>query len=148
MYPNASSGSRGATYRFFKGAPLYPFGHGLSYTTFETSAPRLSAGAIAADGEVTVSVDVTNIGDRAGDEVVQLYIRDLVASVTRPVKELRGFERVTLAPGETKTVRFTLGEDDFRFWNKDMQRVVEPGDFEIMTGSSSADVQSVTLTVQ
>ena len=95
-----------------------------------------------------MTVDVTNTGDMAGDEVVQLYIRDLVASVTRPVKELRGFERVTLQPGETKTVSFTLGEKDFRFWNKDMERIVEPGEFEIMTGSSSADTQSVTLSVE
>lgn len=127
--------------------PLYPFGYGISYTTFEVGAPVLSASSIPTDGTVSVSVDVTNTGDRAGDEVVQLYIRDLVSSVTRPVKELRGFQRVTLQPGETRTVSFELGEKDFRFWNADMQRIVEPGDFEIMSGANSRDVKSATLTV-
>lgn len=146
VYNHKPSALRG--YLFDTTAPLYPFGFGLSYTTFEYGAPTLSASTIPVDGEVTVSVDVTNSGGRAGDEVVQLYLRDVVASVTRPVKELRGFERITLEPGETRAVTFTLGEDDLRFWNKDMQRVVEPGEFEIMTGTSSADTQSVTLTVE
>ncbi|RIJ32678.1 glycoside hydrolase family 3 N-terminal domain-containing protein [Henriciella mobilis] len=146
VYNHKPSALRG--YLFDTTEPLYPFGYGLSYTTFDISAPTLSSATIGVDGEVTVTVDVTNTGDMAGDEVVQLYIRDLVASVTRPVKELRGFERVTLQPGETKTVSFTLGEKDFRFWNKDMERIVEPGEFEIMTGSSSADTQSVTLSVE
>ena len=128
-------------------APLYPFGHGLSYTSFEVGSPVLSSGSIPANGGVTVSVSVTNTGDREGDEVVQLYIRDMVSSVSRPVKELRGFKRVTLAPGASETVTFTLGEKDFRLWNKDLQRVVEPGDFQIMVGSSSASVKSATLTV-
>lgn len=127
--------------------PLYPFGYGISYTTFELGAPVLSATSIAVDGTVSVSVDVTNTGDREGDEVVQLYIRDVVSSVTRPVKELRGFRRLTLQPGETQTVSFELGEKDFRFWNADMQRVVEPGEFTIMTGANSRDLQSATLTV-
>ncbi|MGB3626385.1 MAG: glycoside hydrolase family 3 C-terminal domain-containing protein, partial [Henriciella sp.] len=146
VYNHKPSALRG--YLFDTTEPLYPFGFGLSYTTFEIGAPSLSASTIATDGEVTVSVDVTNTGEREGDEVVQLYIRDLVASVTRPVKELRGFERVTLQPGETQTVSFTLGEEDFRFWNKDMERIVEPGEFEIMAGPSSAETQSVTLTVE
>lgn len=146
VYNHKPSALRG--YLFDTTAPLFPFGFGLSYTTFEFSAPRLSEAVIAADGDVTVSVDVSNTGDRAGDEVVQLYLRDVVSSVTRPVKELRGFERITLQPGETRTVDFTLGEEDLRFWNKDMERVVEPGEFEIMTGTSSAETQSVTLTVQ
>lgn len=127
--------------------PLYPFGYGISYTTFEIGAPSLSAASIPANGTVDVSVSVTNTGAREGDEVVQLYIRDVVSSVTRPVKELRGFKRVTLAPGATETVTFTLGEKDFRFWNKDMQRIVEPGEFVIMAGGNSRDLKSVTLTV-
>ena len=127
--------------------PMYPFGFGLSYTTFEIGDPVLSAQSIAADGTVSVSVDVTNTGSVAGDEVVQLYIRDVVSSVTRPVKELRGFSRVALEPGETQTVTFELGERDFRFWDKDMQRVVEPGEFQIMAGGNSRDVKTVSLTV-
>lgn len=127
--------------------PLYPFGFGISYTTFEIGEPMLSAASIAADGTVAVSVNVANTGAREGDEVVQLYIRDVVSSVTRPVKELRGFKRVTLAPGASETVTFQLGEKDFRFWNKDMQRIVEPGDFEIMAGPNSRDLKKVTLSV-
>lgn len=146
VYNHKPSALRG--YLFDTTAPLYPFGFGLSYTTFELGAPTLSASSIPLDGSVTVSVDVTNTGDRTGDEVVQLYIRDVVASVTRPVKELRGFKRVTLEPGQTETIEFELGEQDFRFWNKDMQRIVEPGDFTIMVGPNSQDVQSVTLTVE
>lgn len=127
--------------------PLYPFGYGISYTSFELGAPVLSSATIPADGTVRVSVDVTNTGEREGDEVVQLYIRDVISSVTRPVKELRGFQRVTLQPGETRTVTFELGEKDFRFWNADMQRVVEPGEFAIMTGANSRDLQAVMLKV-
>lgn len=127
--------------------PLYPFGYGISYTSFEIGEPALSADSIPADGSVTVSVNVTNTGAREGDEVVQLYIRDVISSVTRPVKELRGFKRVTLAPGASETVTFTLGEKDFRFWDKDMRRVVEPGEFVIMAGANSRDLKSVTLTV-
>ncbi len=127
--------------------PLYPFGFGRSYTSFEIGEPVLSAASVPADGTVTVSVNVTNTGGRAGDEVVQLYIRDVVSSVTRPVKELRGFERVTLEPAETRTVTFELGQEDFRFWNAEMQRVVEPGAFEIMVGPDSEALKKVTLEV-
>jgi beta-glucosidase len=146
VYNHKPSALRG--YLFGTVEPLYPFGWGLSYTSFEIGAPTLSAASIPADGSVVVSATVTNTGERAGDEVVQLYIRDVVSSVTRPVKELRGFERVTLAPGEARTVRFTLDAEDFRFWNADMERVVEPGDFEIMVGPNSVDLRSVTLTVE
>ena len=97
--------------------PLFPFGFGLSYTTFEIGVPTLSATEIARDGSATVSVDVRNTGKVAGDEVVQLYLRDVVSSVTRPVKELRGFRRVTLAPGASTTVKFTLGTSAFAFWD-------------------------------
>ena len=119
--------------------PLFPFGHGLSYTTFTYSAPRLSAAAIPATGSITIEVDVMNSGQRAGDEVVQLYVRDDVASVTRPVKELRGFARITLEPGERRTVSFTLAPDDLAFYDVQMRRVVEPGAFTVWAGTSSAD---------
>ncbi len=125
--------------------PLFPFGYGLSYSTFDIGAPRLSAEHIGIDGSVTVSVPVRNTGTRAGDETVQLYVHQLVGSVTRPVKELKGFERVTLAAGESKTVSFTLTPETFRMWNIAMQRVVEPGAFEIMVGGNSVDVKTTLL---
>jgi beta-glucosidase-like glycosyl hydrolase len=127
--------------------PLWPFGHGLSYTTFTLGAPVVSPSSIGPGGRATVTVDVTNTGPRAGDEVVQLYIHDVVSSVTRPPKELRGFERVTLAPGEKKTVTFTLGPDALSLIDARMQRVVEPGRFEIMVGTSSAKHTTATLDV-
>jgi len=119
--------------------PLYPFGHGLSYTTFAYSVPRLSATRIGTTGSIMVQTDVTNTGTVAGDEVVQLYVRDEVASVTRPVRELRGFERITLEPGQSRTVSFTLEPDDLAFFDQRMQRVVEPGFFTVWVGASSAD---------
>ena len=119
--------------------PLYPFGHGLSYTTFAYSAPRLSATRIAAGGSIVVQVDVRNTGRRAGDDVVQMYVRDDVASVSRPVRELRGFERITVEPGQSRTVSFTLGPEDLAFYDQRMQRVVEPGFFTVWVGASSAD---------
>jgi beta-glucosidase len=128
--------------------PLYPFGFGLSYTSFAIGAPRLSAQTIHPDQSVQVSVDVRNTGARAGDEVVQLYIRDQVSSVTRPVKELRGFERVSLEPGQSKTVTFTLTPQALWFYNADMHRVVEPGDFDIMAGANSAELQTTVLSVR
>jgi len=135
-------------YLFDTTAPLYPFGWGLSYTTFDISAPRLSAATIKPDGSITVSVDVKNTGTRAGDEVVQLYLHQQVASVTRPVKELKGFQRVTLAPGEQKTLTFTVGTRELRMFNQDMKRVVEPGAFDIMAGPNSVDLKTVVLTVK
>ena len=104
-------------YLFKSAAPLYPFGFGLSYTTFAISQPRLSSDRISVGEAVTVSVDVRNTGARAGDEVVQVYVRDLIASVTRPVRELKGFKRVTLAPGESTHVSFVLEAEAFSFWN-------------------------------
>ncbi len=145
LYNRKPSALRG--YLFDTTEPLYPFGYGLSYTTFEISEPTLSASTIGTDGTVTVSASVTNTGDMEGDEVVQLYIRDEVSSVTRPVKELRGFERITLAPGESKTVEFELGEEDFRMWDAQMKRVVEPGTFQIMVGPNSVDLKSVALEI-
>ncbi|GAB4523426.1 MAG: glycoside hydrolase family 3 N-terminal domain-containing protein [Amphiplicatus sp.] len=146
VYNHKPSALRG--YLFDTTEPLFPFGYGLSYTTFEISEPRLTASEIDADGETEVVVAVTNAGDRAGDEVVQLYIRDRVSSVTRPVKELRGFRRITLQPGETKEVRFVIGPEHLRFWNKDMKRIVEPGEFEIMVGPNSQDLKTAVLTVR
>jgi len=128
--------------------PLYPFGHGLSYTTFEYGAPTVSPATIPPDGEVTVTVTVRNAGLRAGTEVVQLYLRDDFASVTRPVKELRGFQRVPLEPGEAKTVTFTLGPDDLAFYGQDMQRVVEPGAFTVFVGGSSAATTQAAFAVE
>ncbi len=128
---------------------LYPFGYGMSYTTFTFSPPRLSAAQITDTGNTMVSVEVTNRGERAGKEVVQLYVRDDYSTLTRPVRELKGFEKVYLAAGETKTVTFELGFDQLSYLNADMHSVVEPGTFRIMVGNSSrdADLQTVTLTV-
>ena len=116
--------------------PLFTFGFGLSYTTFSVENLRLSADRIGTGGSVSVSVDITNTGQRKGDEVVQLYVRDRVSSVTRPVKELRGFERVTLDPGQKKTVTFQVGPSALEFTNELMQRLVEPGLFDLMVGTS------------
>lgn len=120
---------------------LYAFGHGLSYTTFEYANLRIAPRRIPAGGSVEVSVDVRNTGRRAGDEVVQLYTRDLVGSVTTYEKNLRGFERIQLAPGQTRTVRFRLGPEDLALWNRQMRRVVEPGAFRVMVGSGSEDIR-------
>ena len=127
--------------------PLFPFGHGLSYTKFAISAPRLAAATIRRGESAQISVDVTNRGDRAGDEVVQLYIRDQVSSVPRPVLELKAFERVTLAAGEKRKLTFSLAPDDLAFFDAAMRWVVEPGDFTISLGASSAALQSVVLQV-
>ena len=118
--------------------PLYPFGHGLSYTEFRLSNLRLDRTRVSADGKVIVSVDVENAGRRAGDEVVQLYIQDVASSVTRPVRELRGFERVTLAPGARRTVSFTLAPEHLGFYDRQMRFRVEPGAFKVFVGQSSA----------
>jgi beta-glucosidase len=134
-------------YLFSDKSPLYPFGYGLSYTTFRYGAPKVSPAGIASTGSVTVQVDVTNTGKVAGDEVVQLYIRDEVSSVTRPTKELRGFERITLKPGETRTVSFTLGPQELQFYNREMKRVVEPGKFTVMVGPNSNELQSASFVV-
>jgi beta-glucosidase len=127
--------------------PLYPFGHGLSYTTFTYSDPTVGAASIRAADSVSVSVTVTNSGSRAGEEVVQLYVRDDVASVTRPVKELRGFRKISLTPGASQTVRFVLRPDDLALYNRDMKRVVEPGTFTVFVGGSSADTKQVKFEV-
>jgi beta-glucosidase len=127
--------------------PLFPFGWGLSYSTFKYANLRLSPETIGSQGKGKVSVDVTNTSKTRGDEVVQLYIRDEVSSVTRPVKELRGFQRVTLNAGETKTVELSLGPDELSFLNRDMRRVVEPGTFRIMIGGNSEELIESKLSV-
>lgn len=129
--------------------PLFHFGYGLSYTKFKYGKPLLKKTTVKKDEAAKVTVDVTNTGKIAGDEIVQFYIRDVVSSVTRPVKELKGFARVSLKPGETKKVTFEITPDKLAFHNIDMKYVVEPGDFEIMTGSSSrdGDLQKTLLTV-
>jgi len=117
---------------------LYPFGHGLSYTTYAYDAPRLSAKKLAADQTLSVTVNVRNTGTRAGEEIVQLYLRDDVASVTRPVRSLRGFQKLKLAVGETQIVTFVLDEEDFALLDRYFMRVVEPGTFTVFVGGSSA----------
>jgi beta-glucosidase len=134
-------------YLFDTTAPLYPFGYGLSYTSFDMSAPRLARASIRNGESVRVSVDVANTGRRAGDEVVQLYIRDEEASVTRPVIELKHFQRVHLQPGERRTVTFDIAPDDLALWNVQMKRVVEPGTFTISAGPNSVALKSATLAV-
>ena len=131
-------------------SPLFPFGYGLSYTTFKYSQPTLENSSISSDGTTTVSVEVTNTGDREGDEVVQMYVRDDFASVGRYLKLLKGFKRVTLKPGETKTVSFNLGFDELNVLNQDMKKVVEPGTFTISVGTSSLekDLKKVILMVK
>lgn len=140
--PPAEGAKYGSKYIDVPWTPLYPFGHGLSYTTFAYGAPRVSAAVIRPGDSLRVAVDVTNGGRVAGDEVVQLYLRDDVASVTRPVRELRGFRRVHLAPGETRTVTFTVGEQDLAFLDASLRRVVEPGGFTVWVGGSSAAEQA------
>jgi len=127
--------------------PLFPFGYGLSYTRFEISAPTLQSARIGVDGSTRATVQVRNVGNRRGDEVVQLYIRDDVSSVTRPLLELKGFQRVTLEPGESRSVSFDIKPTDLWFYNTQMKRVVEPGTFTIFAGPNSVDLKKTTLTV-
>ena len=130
----------GRTYMYAKAEPQYPFGHGLSYTTFAYANLRTSPAKVAPGGAVDVSVDVTNTGARAGDEVVQLYVRYPESKVERPQKQLRGFARITLAPGEAKTVTLRLAAADLAYWNAARHAwVVEPGRVELLVGRSSAD---------
>lgn len=134
--------TNGFTYLYLKGAPLYGFGHGLSYTNFHYDNLKLSESSIDPTGRLAISVDVTNTGKKAGDEVPQLYFRDLECSVPRPHKELRGFERITLQPGEKRSVSFTLPAEKLAFWDEKTHAfLTEPGRFEVMVGASSEDIR-------
>jgi len=135
------------TYAFNTRKPLYPFGFGLSYTTFRFDNLRVEPRHVETGGTTKVSVDVTNTGSRAGDEVPQLYVHQEVASVTRPVMQLRGFQRISLQPGEKRTVTFAIGPDDLSLINAEMHAIVAPGTFDIMVGSSSAETTTVHLEV-
>ena len=145
-YYHKPSARRG--YLFSSAEPLFPFGHGLSYTTFAYSDLRLSSQKITADELAILSLNVTNTGERAGDDVVQFYVHDLFSErVTRPVKLLKGFQRITLQPGETCTVNFNVGREQLQFLNEGMHNVVEPGQFELMVGGSSENVKAIVLEV-
>jgi beta-glucosidase len=130
----------GRTYRYFEGKPLYAFGHGLSYTSFAFNNLRLDHSTINTGQSVIVSLDVTNSGERAGDEVVQLYVGHRDASGPRPIKELKGFQRISLQPGESRTVTFTLGVKELGYYNEALEFAMQPGTIEIMVGSSSANL--------
>jgi beta-glucosidase len=127
----------GRTYRYFRGEPLFPFGYGLTYTTFAYDNLRLSRSEIPVDGQVDVSADITNTGSRAGDEVVQLYIRHSGAAAPRPIRELKGFERIRLEPGERKTVTFSLHTGQLGYPDAALRTAVHPGVVEVRVGSSS-----------
>jgi beta-glucosidase len=132
---------RGDDYVDLTGQPLFPFGFGLSYTTFEYSGLAIESSPMTASSTATIRCTVANAGTRAGDEVVQLYIRDILASVARPVMELKRFWRIHLEAGQKKDVSFTLGPEDLRMLDRDMKWTVEPGAFRIMIGSSSKDIR-------
>lgn len=138
------------TSRYFDEAngPLYPFGYGLSYTTFSVSDVKLSAPTLSRDGTVTASVDVTNTGKREGATVMQMYIQDVTASLSRPVKELKGFDKVTLKPGETQTVSFPIDINALKFWNQKMKYDAEPGKFNVFIGTDSARVKQAQFELQ
>ncbi len=146
-YSYKPSARRG--YLFDDVSPLYAFGYGMSYTTFAIRNVRLTKDRIHRDGSTRVLADVSNTGRREGTEVVQMYIRDLVSSVTRPMKELKGFKKLSVPAGETRTVEFEITPESLAFYDVEMKYVVEPGEFEIMIGSSSrdADLQKTTLRV-
>jgi len=127
--------------------PLYPFGYGLSYTSFNYSDISLSNTTLKANGTITASVNITNTGTRAGKETVQLYIRDMAGSITRPVKELKGFQQVTLQPGESKKVSFNISVDDLKFYNSELKYLFEPGDFKVFIGTNSEEVKEADFKV-
>lgn len=141
MYYNHMPSKSTRGYKDMPATPLFAFGHGLSYTTFEYSDLKISPAEILSGGEVKVAVNIKNTGSRTGSEVVQLYIKDEVSSVTTPIKQLRGFDKINLLPGEVKSVSFTLKPEDLTLLNSEMNWTVEPGRFNVMVGSSSADIR-------
>jgi beta-glucosidase len=147
IYYNRHPSARARNYVEEPVVPLFPFGHGLSYTSFDLSAPRLARAEIQAGETVAVEIDVINTGKRSGDEVVQLYVRDDISSVPRPLIELKRFQRVSLKPGEKRTVRFDIDPDTLAFWDVNMAWSVEPGTFTVSSGASSASLKNATLLV-
>ena len=146
VYYNVSASKAGKVrgrggYVDMPGSPLWEFGYGLSYTRYEYSDLRITPDKISTKGVVKVAMRVKNVGQRAGAEVVQLYLNDVLSSVSRPVKELRGFQKVALQPGEQKEVEFTLGFEDLSLLDQNMKRLVEPGEFQVMIGASSNDIR-------
>jgi beta-glucosidase len=135
-------------YQDIPNEPLYPFGYGLSYTTFEYSNLKLDKNEMVMGGIINVTIDVTNTGKVAGEEVIQLYVRDLVGNVTRPVLELKGFKKVLLQPGETVNVAFQLSSADLAFWNNDMQFKAEPGDFNVFVGTNSDELLQASFVLK
>jgi len=127
--------------------PLYPFGYGLSYTDFEYSDFKLDKDTLGKDGAITASVTVRNSGDRSGDEIVQFYIRDVAGSMARPVKELKHFERISLAPGESRTVNFRITPEALKFYNYNLDFVAEPGEFRVMAGPDSERLSELPFTL-
>src|SRR5690606_7264278 len=121
--------------------PLYPFGYGLSYTTFSYGEIQLDKNSLTSGDKITASISVTNTGNYDGEEIVQLYIRDLVGSVTRPVKELKGFQKIFLKKGESRDVRFEISVEDLKFYNNELEFVAEPGDFKLFIGTNSSDAK-------
>jgi beta-glucosidase len=146
FYNHKPSARRG--YLFAENTPLFPFGFGLSYTTFVYKDLRLDKQEITKDESTVLSIEVTNTGKRTGDEIVQLYVRDCIGSLPRPVKELKGFERIHLSPGETRTVTFKITPDILAFYNYKIERVVEPGAFELMVGTNSLQVERILLNIR
>ena len=141
--PDSHSFNRySSNYLDMSNEPLYPFGYGLSYTNFSYGNLQLSSDVLSKNGELTVSVTVTNDGDFDGYEIVQMYLHDIYAEISRPVKELKGFERIFLKKGESREVKFVIAEDDLRFYNSGLQYVYEPGEFDVMVGANSRDVQT------
>lgn len=147
IYYNHKPSSRGFPYLDAERTPLFPFGFGLSYTTFAYGEPTLESAEIPVDGSTALGITVSNTGKTAGDEIAQLYIRDKTASVTRPVRELKGFQRIHLSPGQTKTLTFPITPDMLALWNQDLKHTVEPGEFEITVGPSSVEGKTTVLHV-
>lgn len=143
-----SSSASSSNYLDVPNDPLFPFGYGLSYTTFQYGPLTLSSNAMTTSGTINASVTVTNTGSVEGAEVVQLYIRDMVGSIARPVQELKGFERINLKPGESRNVTFAINAELLKFYNANLDYVCEPGDFEVMIGPDSRNVQRKTFTLR